>query len=311
MLLAVTGCAPLTSAMFPGTAPASSEAAPQLAAGQPPPPALEEPPPRVAPAAAKPDARAAADYLRAVAKGIELEQARRYPEARTCYEQIVRQWPTRYEAYHHLGLVCDRQKRFAEAQENYQQAILLAENREPDLFNDLGYSFFLQGRLDKAESAVRKAIALRATEPKYHNNLGLIYGHQRRFEEAWNEFRKAAGEADACYNLAFVKASLNDFEGAKGCFRRALAIEPSHERARRALRAFEIAETDPDSLGQLEAFSDDGTQWVPYVENGNGQGQNLQPPATANGDANDRGGTAAAPSSPSTPSRNAPVNRGA
>ena len=150
------------------------------------------------------------------------------------------------------GQVCDRQKRFAEAQENYQQAILLAENREPDLFNDLGYSFFLQGSLDKAESAIRKAVALRPTEPKYHNNLGLIYGHQRRFEDAWNEFRLAGGEADACYNLAFVKASLNDFEGAKACFRRALAIDPSHDRARRALRAFELAETDPDSLAQLE-----------------------------------------------------------
>ena len=100
------------------------------------------------------------------------------------------------------------------------------------------------GKLDKAESALRKAVALRPTEPKYHNNLGLIYGHQKRFEDAWNEFRKAAGEADAFYNLAFVKSSLNDFEGAKAEFRRALAVDPAHERASRALRAFELAETD-------------------------------------------------------------------
>ena len=114
----------------------------------------------------------------------------------------------------------------------------MAGNREPDLFNDLGYSFFLQGKLDKAEIAVGKAVALRPTEPKYHNNLALIYGHQRRFDEAWNEFRRAGGEAEAWYNMAFIKSSLNDFEGAKACFRRALAIDPSHDRARRALRAF-------------------------------------------------------------------------
>jgi len=60
----------------------------------------------------------------------------------------------------------------------------------------------------------------------------------------------------------------------------------------------------------LEAFSDDGTQWVPYVENGNGQGQNLQPAATANADANDRGGTAASPPGPPAASRGARVNRG-
>src|SRR5208282_4117260 len=114
--------------------------------------------------------------MRELANGIQLEEARQYPEARKAYEQLIQKWPTRYEAYHRLGQVCDRQKRFAEAQENYQHAILLAGNAEPGIFNDLGYSFFLQGRLDKAESAMHKAVALRPTEPKYHNNLGLIYG---------------------------------------------------------------------------------------------------------------------------------------
>ena len=198
-----------------------------------------------------------------------------------------------------MGQVCDRQKRFAEAQENYQRAIRLAEDREPDLFNDLGYSFFLQGKLDKAESAIRKAVALRPTEPKYHNNLGLIYGHQRRFEDAWNEFRLAGGEADACYNLAFIKASLNDFAGAKACFRRALAIDPSHDQARRALRAFELAETDPDSLAQMETSNDDGTKWVPYVEDG----QDQDTSAGSRGTASDRNAADTAPNSSIT-SRN-------
>ncbi len=246
--------------------------------------------------------------MRDLAKGVELEQSRRYPEARKNYEQLIRQWPTRYEAYHRLGQVCDRQKRYADAQENYQHAILLAENREPDLFNDLGYSFFLQGKLDKAASAMRKAVALRPTEPKYHNNLGLIYGHQRRFEEAWNEFHVASGEADAFYNLAFIKSSLNDFEGAKACFRRALAVDPSHDRARRALRAFELAETDPDSLVQLETCGEDDTQWVPYVENG--QGQDPASATTAGRDANDKPGTAGASPNPNLASRNARTSRG-
>ena len=254
------------------------------------------------PSPSQPPTNDRADYLRDLAKGLELEQSRQYAEARTHYEQLIRRRPARYEAYHHLGQVCDRQKRFAEAQENYQQAILLAEDREPDLFNDLGYSFFLQGKLDKAESAMQKAVALRPTEPKYHNNLGLIYGHQRRFEDAWNEFRLAAGEADACYNLAFVKASLNDFEGAKACFRRALAIDPAHDRARRALRAFELAETDPDSLAQLETPANDDTQWVPYVENG----QDPSPPAgaTAAKPLGDRWGTAGSSPASISASRN-------
>jgi tetratricopeptide (TPR) repeat protein len=305
-LLSVAGCTALNPVWFPVATPAGSEATRSETAAQS--SAMGEP--RTAPSPSRPaklDSRAAAEYLREVAKGVELEQSRQYPEARKHYEQLIHQWPARYEAYHRLGQVCDRQKRFAEAQESYQQAILLAENREPDLFNDLGYSFFLQARLDKAEIAMRKAVALRPAEPKYHNNLGLICGHQRRFQEAWNEFRRAGGEAEAWYNLAFVKSSLNDFEGAKACFRRALAIDPSHERARRALRAFELAETDPDSLAQLETFNDDGTQWVPYVENG--QDQDPSPAATAGRDAGGGSGTAGASPNPSITSRNARMAR--
>jgi Flp pilus assembly protein TadD len=305
-LLAVCGCTTLAPSWLPGTAsPASQSTLPQ------PPASREEPKPAPQPEPGRPDGRAMAGYVHELAKGVELEQARKYAEARKHYEQLIRQWPARYEAYQRLGQVCDRQKRFLEAQENYQRAILLAEGREPDLFNDLGYSFFLQGKLEKAESALRKAVAMRPTEPKYHDNLGLIYGHQRRFEDAWNEFRLAAGEADAFYNLAFIKASLNDFEGAKACFRRALAIDPAHERARRALRAFELAETDPDSLAQLETSNGD-TQWVPFVENGQNQDPAAAMGGTDAGDKNsgDRSGTAGSSSSPTNSSRNARSNRG-
>ena len=297
---AFSGCTTLNPAWFSGKTTADSDAtpiAPQQTA------AHEAPKPEPS-ASARPDDPPTTDYMRELAAGVELEQARQYPEARKHYEQLIRQWPARWEAYHHLGQVCDRQKRYAEAQENYQRAIRLAENREPDLFNDLGYSFFLTGSMKKAENAIRKAVALRPSEPKYHNNLGLILGHQRRFDDAWKEFRLAGGEADACYNLAFVKASLGDFAGAKECFHRALAIDPTHDQARRALRAFELAETDPDSLAQLATSNDDDTKWVLYVENA----QDQETSAGAGGP-RDRNAADTAPNSSIT-SRNARTARG-
>lgn len=305
-LLAVAGCTTLKPSWFPGTAPADTALTPPQAAAKPP-ATEEELKIQPSPEPASPDNRAMADYLRDLANGVQLEQSRQYPEARQQYERLVKQWPTRYEAYHRLGQICDHQKRFSEAQDNYQRAILRAEGREPDLFNDLGYSFFLQGKLDKAASAMRKAVALRPTEPKYHNNLALVLGNQRRFDDAWNEFRLAGGEAAACYNLAFIKASLNDFEGAKACFRRALSIDPTHEGARRALHAFELAETDPDSLAQLEMTAEDGTQWVPYVENGQGQDSSS---TTAGKDANDKSGSAGSSANSTVTGRNARSARG-
>ena len=233
--------------------------------------------------------KAMAEYVNELAKGVGLEQAGKYDEARQHFQKLIEKWPGEYQAYHHLGQVCDRQKHYAEAQDCYQHAILLAQGHEPAIFNDLGYSYYLQGNLDKAESALRKAVAMRPSEQKYHNNLGLVYGHQHRFEDAWKEFRQADGEADAYYNLAFVKSSLNDFEGAKACFRQVLAVDPSHERALRALRAFEVADTDPESLTQMECSNDSGTEWVPYVEGASSQDGTATTPATA-----DKAGTATA-----------------
>ncbi len=289
-LIAMTGCSTMKPSWLPGatssppdalgqktvkvpSATATSQApmsqapvsqAPMTQAGE----RHDIPKPEVPENLSKDEKKALAEYYTDLAKGIDLEQGRKYPQARVLFEQLVGKYPNRYEAYQRLAHICDRQKRYTEAQELYSQAIQL-QGKEPDtdLFNDLGYSFFLQGKLDKAESAMLKAVALRPKEPKYHNNLGLVYGHQKRFDQAWEEFRRAGGEADAFYNLAFVKASLNDFEGAKASFRRALAIDPAHERARRALRAFEVAESDPDSLTQIDTDSD-GTSWVPYVEPG-------------------------------------------
>lgn len=206
-----------------------------------------------------------AEYVKEISRGKDLEHSKQRDEARKVYERLIREQPGRYEAYHRLALVADSQRRYQEAQTRYAEAIAL-NNRDPNLFNDLGYSFFLQGKLDKAEAAILKAVAMRPNETKYHNNLGLVYGHQKRYDDAWEQFRMAEGEANAYYNMAFVRASQNDFQAAKACFRRALAVDPTNEQARRALRAFEIAEASPESFPRWDTLTEDGTPWVPYVE---------------------------------------------
>ncbi|MGA2033413.1 MAG: tetratricopeptide repeat protein [Thermoguttaceae bacterium] len=212
-------------------------------------------------------AQALAKYWQDLAKAQEVEQGGNHAAARALYEQLIAAQPDQYEAYHRLALVADGQRRYQDAQALYTQAIRL-NNHNPDLFNDLGYSFYLQGKLSKAESALRKAVAMRPAEGKYRNNLGLVYGHQKRDKEALEEFRHAGSEADAYYNLAFVKASQNDLAAAKDCFHHALAVDPMHEQAARALRAFELAEKQPEAAARLAELADSGTGWVPYVEPG-------------------------------------------
>jgi Flp pilus assembly protein TadD len=200
-------------------------------------------------------------------KGQEFEQSAAYDEARKEYQQLILQYPQQYDAYYRLALVADHQRRFQEAQSLYTEAIRL-NPRNPNVFNDLGYNFYLQGKLDKAESAVRKAVALRPAEGRFRNNLGLIYGQQHRYDEAWEQFRRGGGEADAYYNMAFVRASQNDFPAAKECFRHALLVDPTCRKAAQALRAFELAETQTGTAAETELPANDGTEWIPYLETG-------------------------------------------
>jgi len=204
-----------------------------------------------------------------------LEKTGKYDEARDVYQRLIVRHPDRFEPYHRLAVVADRQKRFREAEGLFTEAIRL-EPRNPDLFNDMGYCLFLQGKLDKAEASIRKSVGLQPSNPRYRNNLGIVYGHQGRYEEALEQFRYAGSEADAFYNLAFVKASRNDIEGAEECFRRALAADPSFEPARRALANFRKAEQDPMSQFDNNPVVENGTYWVPYVEGGESNGSTMQ-----------------------------------
>lgn len=224
---------------------------------------------------AKKDAKSLSNFAEEVSRAGTLEKAGKYDEARTIYQRLIVEYPDRHEGYHRLAVVADRQKRYREAQSLYEEALRLERNNA-ELFNDLGYCFFLQGQLDKAERSLLNAVAMAPSNPRFRNNLGMVYGHQGREEEAMEQFRRAGSEADAHYNLAFVKAAKNDFEGAKACFHRALVADPTYERARRALASFQKADEDPLGRFDNSPVVQNGTYWVPYKEDGSTGTNNTQ-----------------------------------
>jgi len=174
------------------------------------------------------------EYARKLAQGRSLERLGKLDEARKTYEGLIARFPTRYEAYHRLAVVSDRQMRYTEAEALYAQAIRLNPTN-PDLFNDLGYCYLLQGKPEKAERALLKAVGMAPASERYRNNLGLAYGLQGRYEEAMEQFRRANGEADAWYNLAYVQWMRNDIHLSKQSLENALAYNPSHTAAKESL----------------------------------------------------------------------------
>jgi tetratricopeptide (TPR) repeat protein len=215
----------------------------------------------------------AGNFSQRFAQARTFETSNKTDDAREIYEKLIVEFPDRYESYHRLGVVADKQRRHREAQSLYTEA-LRRKPPDPEIFNDLGYCFFLQGQLDKAESATGKAVALAPSNPRYRNNLGLVYGHQGRTNEALETFRRAGSEADAQYNMAFVCASQNDTEGAKERFRMALTADSSYAPARKALKSFEKAESEADLLADYDFEENNkGVRMVPYVEDPSMTGQ--------------------------------------
>ena len=228
-------------------------------------------------------------FAQEMARARNLERAGKYEEARPIYEGLIADYPDRYEPRHRLGVVADRQRRYREAQALYSEAIRLEPNN-PDVFNDLGYCLFLQGQLDKSESALLKSVSLSPADSRYRNNLGMVYGHQGRYEEALDQFRSAGSEADAYYNLAFVLAAKEEVEGAKNCFRLALAADPTYDRARAALKSFERFEKDPEGLTDNSPAMENGVPWVPYVEGSESQTDDVRTASHTSPSASSRSG---------------------
>ncbi len=204
----------------------------------------------------------AAKYNSQLATAHSLEQSKKHVEARAVYERLITSQPDRFEAYHKLGVLADIQRRYPEAQSLYTEAILL-NPRNPNMFNDLGYCLFLQGKLDKAEAALLKAVAMSPSKARFRNNLGMVLGHQGRYKEAMEQFRRSGSEADAYFNMAFILVSREDVDGAKDCFRLALAVDPTYEKARRALQSFETYDEGPAPDLHDTPLVDDGIHWVP------------------------------------------------
>src|SRR5205823_987942 len=115
-----------------------------------------------------------------------------------------------------------------------------------------------------------KATTLAPQNARYGNNLGLVLGHQRRYEDAFAQFTKSGSEADAFYNMAFIFAAQELPTEAKGCFQQALTADPTYQPARDALASFEEFDRLPaDQPKDTTLLAKDGVRYVPYVEGSN------------------------------------------
>lgn len=128
----------------------------------------------------------------------------------------------------------DRLGRFTQAEIHYRKALALAPG-DAKVWNDCGYSYYLQNRFEDALRALKTADKLEPNEPRVLTNLGLALAASGKTDEALEVLTRAGGPAVGHANLAYLTAALGKKEEAKALYQKALEIQPELTAAREAL----------------------------------------------------------------------------
>ncbi len=86
-------------------------------------------------------------------------------------------------AHRRIGNALDRLGRFAQAEMHYKKSLRLSP-RDPKIWNDAGYSYYLQGRWADAERTFKSGSRLAPEDVKLKTNLGLTLAAAGRTNEA-------------------------------------------------------------------------------------------------------------------------------
>lgn len=168
-----------------------------------------------------------------------LEKQGKSDEALKVYLHVIEKDESRADAYHRVALIYDRQGACDKSREYYLAALKsLPENAE--LNSDFGYSCYLQERWDEAEKHLRRAVELKPTLARAHNNLGMLLARKGREEEALAEFGRAGcTKAEAHANLGLALMLAQRWDSADGHLSQAIKAQPRWQAPRETYAALQ------------------------------------------------------------------------
>jgi Flp pilus assembly protein TadD len=137
-------------------------------------------------------------------------------------------------AHRRIGGALDRLGRFAAAEVHYQQA-LRAAPKDPKVWNDAGYSYYLQGRWADSEKALRTAAKLAPGDERVRINLGLALAAAGNTDAAFPLLSQSSSDATGHANLGYLLAATGQYDLARREYQTAVALRPDMELAQRAL----------------------------------------------------------------------------
>jgi predicted TPR repeat methyltransferase len=167
--------------------------------------------------------------------GNALRDRRQWREAAEAYQQAVRLDDAFAAAHHALGTALREVGRPADALASYRRALERSPGESSGVLNDMGLTFARMGDVGEAEAHLRRAAALKPSDPKPLRNLGLLLLRTGRAAEAVEPLaavaRLAPQSADAHHDLGTALAQQGRIDEAIESFRRAIELRADHAAA--------------------------------------------------------------------------------
>jgi len=167
-------------------------------------------------------------------EAVSHHQAKRFQQAETGYDHILRQFPRHPDSLHLRGLLAYQQGQYGLAQQLIQQAISL-DNKKPHYLFNRALVLEKEERWEEAVSAYQEAIRLNPHYVEAFSNVGNVYRRQRQWAKAIAAYEKARQlkpqSADLRNNLGVVYKEKGDLDQALTQYQRALEISPQHAEA--------------------------------------------------------------------------------
>jgi Flp pilus assembly protein TadD len=175
----------------------------------------------------------------ALSIGQSAEKAGNEDAALEQYEKVRALDKDNVQAARRLAVLYDKHGEFSKADAEYRKVVKVRP-RDPDVFNDWGYSHYLRNHSSEAEKHLRHALALAPDHARAHCNLGLVLGQQERYSEALQAFRDAhLSEAEAHCDLAFIYLTKGKLEDARREAQAASKLDSGCTKARDVLAKLE------------------------------------------------------------------------